>query len=78
MDQRRPRRSYRLFYPLGLDPEFLKEHFLPDVVMLHVGTALALLVFFRQEWISLIRSIFAAKDKASRRLLCLGLTGDFF
>lgn len=55
----------------NLDPEFLKEHFLPYVVMLHLGTALALLLFFRNEWIDIIRSIFDGRQKNARRLLVL-------
>src|SRR5690242_5743524 len=35
-----------------LDPTFLKEHFLPFVVMLHLGTAMALLVYFRRDWLA--------------------------
>lgn len=58
-----------------LDPEFLKEHFLPYVVMLHLGTALALLVFFRDEWISILRSLFDMKHRESRRLLLLLIVG---
>ncbi|MBB6670726.1 undecaprenyl-diphosphate phosphatase [Cohnella nanjingensis] len=55
----------------NLSPAFLQEHFLPYVVMLHVGTALALLVFFRREWIAIVRSLFNVRDKESRRLLAL-------
>lgn len=59
----------------NLSPTFLKEHFLPYVVMLHLGTALALLVFFRKEWIRLIASIFDGTKKESRRLLLLVIVG---
>ena len=58
-----------------LDPQFLKDNFLPYVVMLHLGTALALLVFFRDEWISIIRSIFNSRKQDSLRLLLLLLAG---
>lgn len=34
------------FFGWSLSPLFLKEHFLPYVVMLHLGTCLALLLFF--------------------------------
>ncbi|WP_028403275.1 undecaprenyl-diphosphate phosphatase [Ectobacillus panaciterrae] len=47
----------------NLDPEFLKEHFLPYVVMLHLGTAVALFVFFWREWFEIIRSIFTGSKK---------------
>lgn len=58
----------------NLDPEFLKENFLPYVVMLHLGTALALLVFFRHEWLEIIRSVFNRGRQNSRRLLLLIVT----
>ena len=31
------------FFQWNLSPDFLKEHFLPFLVMLHLGTAVALL-----------------------------------
>jgi undecaprenyl-diphosphatase len=55
----------------NLKPEFLKEHFLPFVVMLHLGTAVALLLFFKSEWIDIIRSVFDSRDRESRRLIVL-------
>lgn len=57
-----------------LDPEFLKEHFMPFVVMLHMGTAVALLLFFGSEWISIVRSLFNG-DSKYRRLLYLIIAG---
>lgn len=59
----------------NLDPQFLQDNFLPYVVMLHLGTAIALLVFFRNEWISIIRSIFNSRKQDSLRLLLLLLAG---
>jgi undecaprenyl-diphosphatase len=47
----------------NLDQEFLKEHFLPYVVMLHLGTAISLLLFFRREWLDIIKSIFSGSKK---------------
>lgn len=58
----------------SLDPEFLKEHFMPFVVMLHLGTAVALLIFFGSEWISIIQSLFTGNSKY-RRLLKLIIAG---
>lgn len=55
----------------NLSPVFLKEHFLPYVVMLHLGTAVALLVFFWRDWIDLIRSIFSGDAKMNRKVLFL-------
>lgn len=62
------------FFNWALDPEFLKEHFLPFLVMLHLGTAIALLLFFGTEWTKIIASLFT-NDKGSRRLLFLILVG---
>jgi undecaprenyl-diphosphatase len=49
--------------------------FLPFLVMLHVGTAVALLAFFWRDWLDLIRGVLGVDDAAkvaeSRRLLLL-------
>lgn len=55
----------------NLSPEFLKEHFLSYVVMLHLGTAAALLVFFWRDWVDLIRSLFNGDAKTNRKILML-------
>ncbi|MFI5091713.1 MAG: undecaprenyl-diphosphate phosphatase, partial [Terriglobales bacterium] len=34
--------------------------FLPFLVLLHIGTATALLVLYRQEWVAIIRGFFSA------------------
>lgn len=60
----------------NLSTEFLKEHFLPFLVMLHLGTAIALLIFFGTEWIQIIRSLFTG-EKAARKLLWIILVGTF-
>lgn len=62
------------FFGWNLDPQFLKEHFLPFLVMLHLGTAIALLLFFGTEWTNIIASLFR-RDDESRKLLCLILVG---
>jgi undecaprenyl-diphosphatase len=51
-----------------LDDTFLKEHFLPYVVMLHLGTALALIIFFRKDWIHMLQSIMKG-GSATKKLL---------
>lgn len=51
----------------NLSEDFLKEHFLSYVVMLHLGTALALLLFFWRDWVDMIKSIFTG----NRRILLL-------
>jgi len=57
-----------------LSPEFLKVSFLPFVVMMHLGTTVALLIFFRDDWVEIIKSIFNSKD--SKKLLLLIIVGS--
>ncbi|WP_044564274.1 undecaprenyl-diphosphate phosphatase [Azospirillum sp. B4] len=57
----------------GLDREFLKEHFLPYMVMLHLGTAVALLVFFWRDWVKLLVGV--VKGGEDRRVLALLVVG---
>jgi undecaprenyl-diphosphatase len=59
----------------NLDPTFLKENFLPFVVMLHLGTAAALLVFFGRDWLDFARSLFDARAGIARRELWLVVLG---
>lgn len=61
-------------YALGwaLDPAFLKEHFLPFLVMLHLGTAVALLIYFRHDWLMMARTVM---DPARRKTLTLLIAG---
>ena len=54
-----------------LDPTFLKEHFLPFVVMLHLGTAMALLVYFRRDWLALLTGALTGRADGARRTLVL-------
>lgn len=44
------------------------SQFLPFVVMLHLGTAFALLIYFWRDWLNLVRALFVRKSK-ERRLL---------
>ena len=62
------------FFQWELNPEFLKEHFLPFLVMLHLGTAIALLLYFGTEWTNIIASLFR-QDHENRKLLFLILIG---
>ena len=59
----------------NLTPEFLKIHFLPVVVMLHLGTAIALLLYFRKDWIAFARSVLGGRDAVARRELLLVVVG---
>ncbi len=52
-----------------LDPEFLRENFLPFVVMLHLGTAAALFVFFARDWLGFARGLGGNAPEARRELL---------
>ena len=58
-----------------LSPAFLKEHFLPYVVMLHLGTSIALFGFFWKEWAEMIRSLFDRSRTESRRVLWMVIVG---
>jgi len=58
-----------------LTPEFLKVHFLPVVVLLHLGTAVALLLFFRKDWIAYAKSLLGRHDPVARRELQLVIIG---
>jgi len=62
------------FLHWNLNPDFLKEHFLPFVVMLHLGTAVALLLYFGTEWTSILASLFSG-NKDARKLLFLIIVG---
>ncbi|WP_378953322.1 undecaprenyl-diphosphate phosphatase [Pelosinus sp. sgz500959] len=62
------------FFNWNLDPEFLKEHFLPFLVMLHLGTAITLLLYFGTEWTKIVISIFK-KDDRSRKMMFLIVAG---
>jgi undecaprenyl-diphosphatase len=51
------------------------DSFLPFLVLLHTGTAAALFVYFRRDWIGMLRGVIglegAARAKLDRRLLLL-------
>jgi Uncharacterized bacitracin resistance protein len=64
------------FFHWNLSPEFLKENFLPFLVMLHLGTATALLIFFGTEWVQIVGSLFTG-DKTARKLLWIIVVGTF-
>jgi undecaprenyl-diphosphatase len=59
----------------ALDPDFLKEHFLPFVVLLHLGTAVALLIYFRQDWLNFAGGLVQRDATAARRELLLVVIG---
>jgi len=58
-----------------LDPVFLRDHFLPFVVMLHLGTAAALLLFFGRDWLSFAAALFSSRAATARRELLLVAVG---
>jgi len=54
--------------------------FLPFLVLLHIGTAIALLILYRDQWVAIIRAFFAAAFRGqirndTERLAMLLLTG---
>jgi undecaprenyl-diphosphatase len=57
-------------YLLGWSNISNDPQFLPFVVMLHLGTGLALIIYFWRDWVRLIGSLFNG-DRADRRLLFL-------
>jgi len=61
----------------GLDQD--SPHFLPFLVMLHLGTAAALLIYFWRDWIAILRGILGqggpAEVASNRRLLFLIIVG---
>jgi undecaprenyl-diphosphatase len=58
-----------------LTPQFLKDNFLPFVVLLHLGTAVALLVFFWRDWLDFGLSLFDRRAETARRELILVIIG---
>ena len=58
-----------------LDPAFLRENFLPFVVMLHLGTAVALLVYFWRDWLGFAGGLVARESRVQRRELLLVAVG---
>lgn len=51
---------------LGLSIDLRAHDFLPFLVVLHVGTATALLIYFWREWIDIARAVFGLGDPAER------------
>lgn len=59
-----------------LTPEFLKHHFLPFVVMLHLGTAVALLAFFWRDWLDFAKSTVDSRATVARAILFRVIIGS--
>ncbi len=55
----------------NLSDTFLKQHFLAYVVMLHLGTALALFLYFIKDWVKIILNLFTGRDKNARKIILL-------
>lgn len=53
----------------SLSPEFLKHHFLAFVVMLHLGTSLAMFIYFWKDWMQIIRQLFGEDRRILMRLI---------
>ncbi|WP_143808487.1 undecaprenyl-diphosphate phosphatase, partial [Oenococcus oeni] len=56
-----------------LSPFFLKTNFLEFVVMMHIGTTISLIVYFRKDWKKMLKSLF--NKKTSKRNLALIVIG---
>ena len=50
---------------LGMHIDKHAPQLIPFLCALHLGTALALLVYFRQRWVALVRGFFGALSRAS-------------
>ena len=59
-----------------LTPKFLKDHFLPFVVMLHLGTAVALLGFFWRDWLDFAKSTIDSRATVARAILVRVMIGS--
>ena len=60
------------------DMDIQSEHFLPLLVVLHVGTAVALMLYFWRDWLGIASAFFdrdPARRKAQFRLLALVVIG---
>lgn len=67
--------GHHAVYPGGkLSPVFLKQNFLPFVVMMHLGTTLALLFYFHKDWAEIIKSIFVRGQ--SKKTLIMIIVGS--
>lgn len=64
--------GHAVFLPAILNWQQISSsnNFLPFVVMLHLGTAAALIIYFWRDWVELIASLFR-RDPVRRRLLLL-------
>jgi len=58
---------------LGLSINIKSSSFLPLLTMLHLGTATALLIYFREDWIAILKG--ALKGDTLRKLFLLLVTG---
>jgi undecaprenyl-diphosphatase len=59
----------------NLSPEFLKTSFLPFIVMLHLGTAVALIVYFWSDWSDFARSLTDNRASTQRQVLLRVIVG---
>ncbi|OAT85722.1 undecaprenyl-diphosphate phosphatase [Desulfotomaculum copahuensis] len=67
--------GHGVIVPYLLGWNFNREAFLPFIVMLHLGTAIALLLYFWRDWYDFFCSIFDARRKNGRRLLLMVVIG---
>jgi undecaprenyl-diphosphatase len=60
------------FFGWNLSPVFLKEHFLPYVVMLHLGTCVALLLYFLEDWKRMAAALWRKDGRRELLLVAVG------
>jgi len=60
------------FFGWDLSPQFLKEHFLPYVVMLHLGTCIALLLYFLEDWKRMAAALWKREGRRELLLVAAG------
>ncbi|HUW64135.1 MAG TPA: undecaprenyl-diphosphate phosphatase [Spirochaetia bacterium] len=67
--------GHGVIIPYLLHWTYNQQSLLPFMVMLHIGTALALLLYFWRDWYDFVLSIFDARRTNGRRLLIMVIIG---
>ncbi|MDA8336579.1 MAG: undecaprenyl-diphosphate phosphatase [Peptococcaceae bacterium] len=67
--------GHGVIIPYLLHWTYNRQALLPFMVMLHLGTAFALLIYFRRDWYDFLLSIFGARRTDGRRLLTMVIIG---
>jgi len=67
--------GHGVIIPYLLHWSYNQQSLLPFMVMLHLGTALALLLYFRRDWWDFLLSVFDPRRADGRRLLAMVIIG---